>query len=51
MNHTKKMQVNNLRLADDFGLLSRSGPELQVITTQIDETSRKFGLMIKPKRW
>ena len=38
--------VNNVRFADDFGLLTRSGPELQDIKTQIDKTSRRFGLMI-----
>ena len=38
--------VNNLRFADDIGLLTRTEPELHDITTQIDETSRKFGLMI-----
>jgi len=35
--------VNYLRFADDIGLLARSEPELQDITTKIDETSRKFG--------
>src|SRR6218665_3718805 len=37
--------MSNLRFADDIGL-TRSGPALQEITTQIDETSRKIGLMI-----
>ena len=32
------------------GLLTRSGPELQDITTQIDETSRRFGLMINAEK-
>src|SRR6218665_1015906 len=36
--------VNNLRFADDIPLLSRSGQEHQDITTEIDETCRKFGL-------
>ncbi len=42
--------VNNLRFADDIGLLTRSEPELQDITTQIDETSRKFGPMINAEK-
>src|SRR6218665_2287842 len=42
--------VNNLRCADDISLLIRSGAELQDITTQIDETSRKFGLMINAEK-
>ena len=42
--------MNNLRFADDIGLLTRSGPELQEITTQIDETSRRFGLMINAEK-
>ena len=37
------VQVNNLRITDDIDY--RSGPELKDITTQIDETSGRFGLM------
>ena len=43
-------QVNNLQFADNIGLLTRSEPELQDITTQIEQTSRKFGLMIISKK-
>src|SRR6218665_10363 len=42
--------VNNLRFADNIGVLARSGPELQDITSKIDETSRKFDLMIKAEK-
>jgi len=42
--------VNNLQFADDIGLLTRSGPELQDIMTQIHETSRKFSLMINAEK-
>ena len=42
--------VNNLRFADDIGLLTRSEQELQDITTKIDETSRRFGLMINAEK-
>ena len=42
--------VHNLRSADEFGLLGRSGQELQDITTQIEETSRKFGFRINAKK-
>jgi len=42
--------VNNLRFAVDIRLLTRSGPDLQDITTQIDEISRKFGLMLRISR-
>ena len=41
---------NNLRLAEDIGLLTESETELQEITTQIDETSRKFGIMINAEK-
>ena len=39
-------QVNNLRFADNIGLLTRSRPEPQDIMTQIDEFSRKFGIIV-----
>jgi len=42
--------VNNLRFADGIGLLTKSGPKLQNTTTQIDETSRKFSLMINAEK-
>ena len=42
--------VNNLRFSDDIGLFTRSETELQDITTQIDETSRKFCLMINAEK-
>ena len=44
-------QVINFRFADDMiGLLTRSEPELQDITARIDETSRKFCLMINAEK-
>jgi hypothetical protein len=42
--------VNNLRFTVDIGLLTRSGPKLQYITTKIDETSRRLGLMINAEK-
>jgi hypothetical protein len=39
-------QMNNLRFADDIGLLATTIPELQHITTEIDKNSRRFGLQI-----
>jgi len=42
--------VNDLRLADDVVQETRSRPELQDIMIQIDETGRRFGLMINTKK-
>ena len=42
--------VNVFVFAEDIDLLTRSGPELHDITTQVDETSREFGLMINAEK-
>jgi hypothetical protein len=39
-------QMNNLRFADDIGLLATTESDLQNITTEIDKNSRRFGLHI-----
>jgi len=39
-----------LRFADDIGLLARSEPEWQDITTQNDEASRRFGPTINTEK-
>jgi len=42
--------VNNLRFADNIGLIIGSGPELQDIKTQFDATNIRFGLIIKAEK-
>jgi len=41
---------NNFQFADDILLLTRCGPELQNIMTQVDTTSRRFGLIINAEK-
>ena len=43
--------MNNLQLANDIGLLTTKGPELQDIRKQIGKTSSRFSLMINAENW